>query len=664
MRWMRFGRTQSETRAGRRVRPAAGSLVVGGVCALLVAILALGAASASAEPLCEDTWTGPAEGEWTTEADWSSGKVPTSASVACIGSGKTVTVRFSGSVAGVVQGEGSVVISGGSLEVASALEPSAIAHLSVTGGELVGSGEVNVTHSFSGGGGEAKLAGSGPVVIESGATGTVSSSLRLNNVTLKNAGTLSVGAEAEEGASIDGEGHAVLTNSGTLIANTAANAFANSPESKLVNTGILKKTKGARTTDIGFPVDNEGTVSAASGKLAFLDGGTAPEHAVGSWSSSGTEAAILFEDESFTLGETANWEGNIELGRGARIKVGKVEAASGSVTLNNDGYGTEALELTGSSVSNIENLTLAAPEASEGPVVKVTDELDVTGSFSGGGTWKLAGPGTFVIESGATGTVSSHLGLSGITLKNLGILTVAGAEGSATIAGVSKAILANSGTLILNTKGRMLSANESGGLTLVNSGTVKKTEGSWTTQLEAPVENLGVIRAEVGRFEILNPITSRSQETLWGGPESGSTTPGQIKACAGDPVSCATGNDTETQTDFAIGGRGVGLDLTRTYNSQAGAEGVKGIFGYGWTSSFSDHLVVEKTSKKATLHQANGSTVAVHRRGGESFTAPNWSQDTLSGSKRSGYTLTLANQTNTSSQGSERAPRKCDRSRW
>ncbi len=412
-----------------------------------------------------------------------------------------------------------------------------------------------------------------------------------------------------------------------------------------MNTGILKKTKGARTTDIGFPVDNEGTVSAASGKLAFLDGGTAPEHAVGSWSSSGTEAAILFEDESFTLGETANWEGNIELGRGARIKVGKVEAASGSVTLNNDGYGTEALELTGSSVSNIENLTLAAPEASEGPVVKVTDELDVTGSFSGGGTWKLAGPGTFVIESGATGTVSSHLGLSGITLKNLGILTVAGAEGSATIAGVSKAILANSGTLILNTKGRMLSANESGGLTLVNSGTVKKTEGSWTTQLEAPVENLGVIRAEVGRFEILNPITSRSQETLWGGPESGSTTPGQIKACAGDPVSCATGNDTETQTDFAIGGRGVGLDLTRTYNSQAGGEGVKGIFGYGWTSSFSDHLVVEKSSKKATLHQANGATVPFTEESGESFTAPNWSQDTLSGSEGSGYTLTIADQT-------------------
>src|SRR5580700_3349404 len=408
MRWMRFDGRQSEARAGRRVRLVAGGLAVRSVCVLvvlLVAVLAWGAASASAEPLCEDTWTGPAEGEWTTAEDWNTGKVPTSTSVACIGSGKTVKITIGSNQTGVVQGAGALVISGGSLEVANALEASIIHSLTMSGGSVKVADELEVTGSFGGGGG-GTVSGSGAMVIGSGATGTVSSSLHLNNVILKNAGTLSVGAEAEESARIDGEGHAVLTNSGTLIANTATNAFVNSPESKLVNTGILKKTKGARTTDIGFPVDNEGTVSATSGKLAFTDGGTAPEHAVGSWSSSGTEAAILFEDESFTLGETAKWEGNIELGRGARIKVGKVEATSGSVTLNNDGFGVEALELTGSSVSNVENLTLAAPEASEGPVVKVTDELDVTGSFSGGGTWKLAGPGTFAIESGATGTVS------------------------------------------------------------------------------------------------------------------------------------------------------------------------------------------------------------------------------------------------------------------
>jgi Domain of unknown function (DUF6531) len=87
-------------------------------------------------------------------------------------------------------------------------------------------------------------------------------------------------------------------------------------------------------------------------------------------------------------------------------------------------------------------------------------------------------------------------------------------------------------------------------------------------------------------------------------------------------VSCATGNLFENQTDLAVGGRGVGLDLTRTYNSQAAAAGTHGPFGYGWSSSFSDHLVLEKTSKLATLNQAEGSTVPFAERTGGAFTAP------------------------------------------
>ena len=110
------------------------------------------------------------------------------------------------------------------------------------------------------------------------------------------------------------------------------------------------------------------------------------------------------------------------------------------------------------------------------------------------------------------------------------------------------------------------------------------------------------------------------------------------------PGGCATGNYSEIQTDFTIGGRGVGLALTRTYNSQAAAEGVKGAFGYGWTSSFSDHLVVNKTSKVTTLHQANGGTVPFTEEGGGSFKAPEWTQDILSGTEGTGYTLTLPSQ--------------------
>ena len=59
---------------------------------VLTAVLSVTAGSAAAEPLCTTTWTGPAEGaEWSTGEDWSGG-VPTSTSVACVGTGKTVLV--------------------------------------------------------------------------------------------------------------------------------------------------------------------------------------------------------------------------------------------------------------------------------------------------------------------------------------------------------------------------------------------------------------------------------------------------------------------------------------------------------------------------------------------------------------------------------------------
>ena len=130
--------------------------------------------------------------------------------------------------------------------------------------------------------------------------------------------------------------------------------------------------------------------------------------------------------------------------------------------------------------------------------------------------------------------------------------------------------MVNSGTLVLNTEGYSLRGNA--GTKFVNKGTFKKTEGSWTTTVEMPLENLGAIHAEVGKFEILHPVASRAQETLYGEGE-GASTPNQPHPKCGEPVSCATGNFSETQTDFAIGGRGVGLDLTRTYNSQAAQKG-------------------------------------------------------------------------------------------
>lgn len=68
--------------------------------------------------------------------------------------------------------------------------------------------------------------------------------------------------------------------------------------------------------------------------------------------------------------------------------------------------------------------------------------------------------------------------------------------------------------------------------------------------------------------------------------------------CEGDPVSCATGNLTESETDLSVGGRGVPLNLVRTYNSQAAVEASSPrMFGYGWSSSFSDHLEINSRER-------------------------------------------------------------------
>jgi RHS repeat-associated protein len=78
----------------------------------------------------------------------------------------------------------------------------------------------------------------------------------------------------------------------------------------------------------------------------------------------------------------------------------------------------------------------------------------------------------------------------------------------------------------------------------------------------------------------------------------------------GKPVNCATGDQVETQTDLAVAGRGPGLTLTRTYNSQlAAGQTAPGSFGYGWTGPYTAHLEVNNELGLATVHQDDGSAV-------------------------------------------------------
>jgi len=92
--------------------------------------------------------------------------------------------------------------------------------------------------------------------------------------------------------------------------------------------------------------------------------------------------------------------------------------------------------------------------------------------------------------------------------------------------------------------------------------------------------------------------------------------------CVPSTVNAATGNLSESQSDLAIGGRGPGLRLVRTYNSQlAAGQSTPGPFGYGWTASYGAHLVINETAGTATVYQENGSAVTFNITPGRAYAA-------------------------------------------
>jgi RHS repeat-associated protein len=128
----------------------------------------------------------------------------------------------------------------------------------------------------------------------------------------------------------------------------------------------------------------------------------------------------------------------------------------------------------------------------------------------------------------------------------------------------------------------------------------------------------------------------------------------------GDPVNCATGNFFESITDVAVTGRGLDLDLTRTYNAQdAATVGQAGLFGWGWSASWLDRLVVDPLTSQVTVVGSDGSRVAFYPRG-SSFDGAPWVQSTLSRLGDGSYRYTLPDESVWSFTASGRLQSKRD----
>ena len=139
-----------------------------------------------------------------------------------------------------------------------------------------------------------------------------------------------------------------------------------------------------------------------------------------------------------------------------------------------------------------------------------------------------------------------------------------------------------------------------------------------------------------------NPSGADPAETLG---EDNPAAPDESRCMTGHPVNCSTGNQTETQQDLAVGGRGPALGITRSYNSQLAAkETSPGPFGYGWTSSFSAHVDVDAEQGNATVLNDDGSAVRFIRVGA-TWLADNPLVEATLSDEGSGYLYTLPDQT-------------------
>ncbi len=144
-----------------------------------------------------------------------------------------------------------------------------------------------------------------------------------------------------------------------------------------------------------------------------------------------------------------------------------------------------------------------------------------------------------------------------------------------------------------------------------------------------------------GTFEVELPPGIATEE-LYG--LKNPANPNDVKSCVGKPVNCATGNETVSQTDLSLAGLGIPFNFTRTYNSQvAVSAGSPGLMGYGWATSYSDHLAIN--GNEVTVVQANGSTAKFTGTGSPGpLTGAKWGQAKLVLNENGTYTYTLPTQ--------------------
>lgn len=351
-----------------------------------------------------------------------------------------------------------------------------------------------------------------------------------------------------------------------------------------------------------------------------------------------------------SLGSYYQGSGSLDVGSGSEIDFGVITLESGALSMGDgmsaESSGTVVVDgslLLGAEVSaSLGDFVQQEGETAlgSGTSVALEDSVFESGSLSNSGSittdkffWEtvaIAGGGT--IEVGELGFVNS--GEEAVSIDEGRIVTHGFFSiGESTVIMGDGARLRNEAEFDASSEATGFGAQihvaegSTSNPRIVNEHEFNKESGTGTTEVTVPFENNGSIGQFTGTLRIKNRLGVPTPEVFG------------FRCYCADPVETASGDFTEGQTDFTIGGRGVGLALARTYSAyHAASATAPGAFGYGWSNSFGDRLLFEEEGERITLVRADGSTTPFVSDGEGGFVPPAWSEDTLSGDAEAGYT--------------------------
>ncbi len=451
---------------------------------------------------CTDVWNGRAgDALWTSAGNWSAGRVPNSSDRACAGSGSSIH-STSTATAGSVSSQGVLDLASGNFELTDAQTPSSVQDLTLadSGGAatLRGDGILTVTHTllWNANGallGHVVLAGSGSGVLQmaSGATASMDGAGSFTNN----------GDFTVAGGTLQGTNGALITNNGTMHVNSEDAGCCHAPGLSfggfgslptLVNHGTLGKSAGTGSTEIDFAIDNEGTVDTTSGTLAFGQGGSHTGSGAGSWIAEPGAANSLAGNLTFDLGSAVQISGALQLSQSVTATdihgvAAQLALTGGTLTL------TDA-----SSTSAVQDLTLSGGQLTGPGSLSVQRTLNWnSGGAVNGGHLTLAASGTGTI---ATTDAQPAVLDSGGSFTNTGQLTLT----SGRLLGALGALITNDGTMHVNSEGGCCAVHgiywdgRGDRPTLVNHGTLGKSAGTGSTEIDFAIDNEGTVDTTSG----------------------------------------------------------------------------------------------------------------------------------------------------------------------